>query len=147
MHSKKWLPKVDVQNGVIFQKQTLPALQSELMKRIQAFVSKVNEFVTKMFDELIPPLKWSSWALEDNPPPLNVIESWYSGTMESAHRVSDSLTNFLRQFRCDRQMGMDWKTCATKAVQEVKIIEKLSSLAIQIILTATDAFPCNQFPA
>lgn len=73
----------------------------------------------KMEKELLPPLKWSSWALEDNPPGMNVIESWYSGIMKNIYTVSVSLKKFLRDCVSDQLTGTEWKIFAQTAADKV----------------------------
>ena len=58
--------------------------------------------------------------MEDNPPPMNVIESWYSSIMESIDKTSDALTNFLRDYASDKLTGTEWKLCAQQAATKVR---------------------------
>ena len=76
--------------------------------------------MVKMNQELIPPSRGNGGALfDDNPPPMNIIKSWYSGIREDIDRVLSVLKNFLRDCASDELIGTDLRQCARNAVTQV----------------------------
>ena len=89
-----------------------------MRETLESLVKKVEVLVDRVCTELIPPLKWSSWEMDDMPPPLDDIQSWYSALVDSIVGLSSELKTCA--MACDIPgICSQWTTHAPKVASEV----------------------------
>ena len=103
----------------MLQATNLTTLETEMVVAMQALINRAGIVLEKVCTHLIPPLKWSSWELNDNIPPLHEIQSWYSTLMDKVQGLSNELRASVQQ--CDMTgVCESWKTTAVATVSLVR---------------------------
>ena len=67
----------------MFQIQEVYQCDLECAQQAESVTGELDELVTKIFEELMPVLKWSSWGLNDEVQPLDNIQRWYTDLIDT----------------------------------------------------------------